>query len=60
MKKMLTPRVAKWFDEVNMDQSLLSGLLEAIMDLDESFGRKLRLCVWVTFGLKPWVAWYIT
>jgi len=32
-----------------MDQSLLSGLLEAIMDLDGSFGLELRLgvCEWV-------------
>jgi len=32
-----------------MDQSLLSELLEGIMDLDGSFGLELRLCVseWV-------------
>jgi len=32
-----------------MDQCLLSGLLEAIMDLDASFGLELRLgvCEWV-------------
>jgi len=34
-----------------MHQSLLSGLLEAIMDLHGSFGLKLRLgvCEWVWF-----------
>jgi len=45
---LLTPRHTKCFDEVNMDQNLLSGLLEAIMELDESFGVELRLgvCEW--------------
>jgi len=34
---MLASRLAKLFDEVNMNQSLLGGLLEAIMVLDGSF-----------------------
>jgi len=48
-ERLLAPRLAKWFDEVNIDQSLLSGLLEAIMDHDGSFGLELRLgvCEWV-------------
>jgi len=29
-----------------MNQNLLSGLLEVIMDLDGSFCLELRLCVW--------------
>jgi len=32
-----------------MDQSLLSGLLEAIMDLDGRFGLELRLGVYEWF-----------
>jgi len=46
---MLTPRLDKLFDEVNMDQSLLIRLLDAIMELDGSFSLELRLgvCEWV-------------
>jgi len=37
-----------------MDQSLLNGLFEAIMDLDGSFGLELRLGMCEsTFGSKP-------
>jgi len=43
--KLLALRLAKQFDEVNMDQNLLSGLLEGIMDLDGSFGLEHRLGV---------------
>jgi len=32
--QVLALRLARRFEEVNMDQSLLSGLLEVIMDLD--------------------------
>jgi len=54
---LLAPRLAKWFDEVNLEQSLF----EAIMDLDRSFALELRLGVRESgFGSKSWVAWYIT
>ena len=60
-KFMLALRLAKWFDEVNLDQSLLSGLLGAIIELDGSFGLELRLGVYECgFGSKSWVAWYFT
>jgi len=37
-----------------MDQSLQNGLLEAIMEIDESFGLELRLGVCECgFGSKP-------
>jgi len=47
-KFLLAQRLAKQFDEVNMDQSLPIRLLEAIRDLNGSFGLELRL------GLYKW------
>jgi len=45
--KVLVPRLTKWWSQHG--SKLLSGLHEAIMNLDGSFGLELRLgvCGWV-------------